>query len=104
MAHRLKSRWAMPTLHSGNIERIAIRAADFDAKVGSELFQFRLDSRQHGAFAVGVEGADDGHSRGGGFEGVVVADFAGQKQVCTRGDGVLDQISARPGAYGGAGD
>jgi len=48
-----------------------------------------------------VESADDGCAGGGGFDGVVVAHFAGEVEVRLLGEGVAQEFAARAGAGGG---
>ena len=84
-----------------DLERIAIEIAENKRHSPHTLRQALAEAFEGRSLAVGMEGADDGHTGPCGGEGVVVGDFAGQIKLGALGDGVLEMFSACAGEDGG---
>src|ERR1700749_4623113 len=77
---------------SANLKRIGISLRPQKLNRRHPPVEDRTQRRQREALAVAVERANDGHPRAGGFERVVMAEFAGEIKLRTCRDCVIQKI------------
>ena len=85
-------------------ERVAVGAAEGELHAGEVGGKSLGEALKGGAFAVGMQDADYGEAGGGGVEGVVVFEFAGEVELRVLRDRLLVERSAGAGSAGGVGD
>ena len=83
-------------------KRISIGAAEGELYAGEVGGESLGEAMEGGALAVGMQDADHGEPGGGGVEGVVVFEFAGEVELRVLCDRLLKQRSA--GTRGAGGD